>query len=50
MFGVTNDCGTRCPMPEMTPLQELLFAASYLIDVICILWIIIIHMGEKTNI
>ncbi|PSJ81282.1 hypothetical protein [Neisseria iguanae] len=49
IFGATNECGFRCPMPPMTALENLLFVASSVIMYICLLWMMIIYMSDKYN-
>lgn len=45
--GPTNDCGSRCPMPNMSKIENFLFVFSYLIDFLCITWILIISLTEQ---
>ncbi|MFC5920729.1 hypothetical protein ACFPVS_08335 [Neisseria weixii] len=47
IFGVTNECGVRCPMPPMTALENLLSTASSVIMYACLLWIMVIYMSDK---
>lgn len=46
-FGVTNECGMRCPMPPMNSFQHFLFDISFIIIIICFFWIKFIFYSEK---
>lgn len=47
LFGVTNECGVRCPMPRMTVPENLLATASSVIMYTCLLWIMVICMSDR---
>ncbi len=49
IFGVSNECGMRCPAPPMTSFENFLSTVFHIIIWVCVIWIVIIHMTDKHN-